>query len=318
LRGVLVREAHVAKFSNPDFTASGEKRAAVSLAALKTLWFNTGTLCNIACKNCYIESSPLNDRLAYLTREEVRTFLAEAKTNHAELEEIGFTGGEPFMNPDILGMVEDSLAEGWKVLVLTNAMKPMQHAKSKLLDIHRRFPDRLSIRISIDHYTSKGHEEIRGLRTWQPVIEGLTWLAENGFDIAIASRNIRNETDKALRAGYQRLFETMGISNNAADPARLVIFPEMDRQANVPEITEQCWHILNKRPDSIMCASSRMVIKRKGAERPAVVSCTLLPYDLAFELGATLAEARGPVKLNHPHCAKFCVLGGASCSPRVK
>ena len=63
-----------------------------------------------------------------------------------------------------------------------------------------------------------------------------------------------------------------------------------------------------------MCASSRMVVKRKGAATPAVLSCTLLPYDEAFELGVTLKEASGAVKLNHPHCAKFCVLGGASCS----
>lgn len=312
-----VREARVAKFSNPNFTASGEKRAKVSLVALKTLWFNTGTLCNIACKNCYIESNPRNDRIAYLTREEARTFLAEAKLNHAELEEIGFTGGEPFMNPDILGMIEDSLAQGWKVLVLTNAMKPMQHSKSKLLDIHRRFPGRFKIRVSIDHYASNVHEEIRGLRSWRPVIEGLLWLVENGFDIAIAGRNIRNEADKAIRTGYQRLFESLGISINAADSAQLVIFPEMDGRTDIPEITEQCWRILNKQPDTVMCASSRMVIKRKGAERPAVVSCTLLPYELAFELGSTLAESCGSVKLNHPHCAKFCVLGGASCSPRV-
>jgi hypothetical protein len=63
-----------------------------------------------------------------------------------------------------------------------------------------------------------------------------------------------------------------------------------------------------------MCASSRMVVKRKGAERPGVVACTLLPYDAAFELGSTLAEAAGSISLNHPHCAKFCVLGGGACS----
>jgi hypothetical protein len=45
-----------------------------------------------------------------------------------------------------------------------------------------------------------------------------------------------------------------------------------------------------------------------------VLACTLLAYDTRFELGATLAEAAGAVALNHPHCAKFCVLGGASCS----
>jgi hypothetical protein len=57
-----------------------------------------------------------------------------------------------------------------------------------------------------------------------------------------------------------------------------------------------------------------MVIKRKGAAGPVVVACTLLPYDPQFELGSTLAEASRAVALNHPFCAQFCVLGGASCS----
>jgi hypothetical protein len=58
-----------------------------------------------------------------------------------------------------------------------------------------------------------------------------------------------------------------------------------------------------------------MVLKRKGCEHPVVVACTLIPYDERFELGATLAEAAQAVALNHPNCARFCVLGGASCSP---
>lgn len=97
----------------------------------------------------------------------------------------------------------------------------------------------------------------------------------------------------------------------------------MDERADVPEITEDCWRILGKSPKDVMCASSRMVVKRKGAEAPVVLPCTLLPYDPAFEMGATLAQAAradgfmfeaGAVKLCHPHCAKFCVLGGGSCS----
>jgi hypothetical protein len=84
----------------------------------------------------------------------------------------------------------------------------------------------------------------------------------------------------------------------------------------VPEITEACWGILGRSPESVMCASARMVVKRRGADRPSVLACTLLPYDPRFEMGATLAEARGAVPLNHQHCASFCVLGGASCSGR--
>jgi hypothetical protein len=110
------------------------------------------------------------------------------------------------------------------------------------------------------------------------------------------------------------LFAGEAIRIDARDPHQLVLFPEMDDSVSVPEITERCWAILNKRPDQMMCAHSRMVIKRAGASAPVVVSCTLHPYDDRFEMGASLADASRPVSLNHPRCAKFCVLGGASCS----
>ena len=93
-----------------------------------------------------------------------------------------------------------------------------------------------------------------------------------------------------------------------------MLFPEMDADIDVPEITEACWGILGKSPAAVMCASSRMVVRRRGAARPAVVACTLLPYEPEFEMGQTLAEASRAVPLNHPHCARFCVLGGAACS----
>lgn len=88
----------------------------------------------------------------------------------------------------------------------------------------------------------------------------------------------------------------------------------MDAEADVAEITEACWGILHKSPDAVMCASSRIVVKRSGEAHPVVVSCTLLPYDKQFELGRTLADANTSVALNHPHGARFCGLGGASCS----
>lgn len=302
------------KFSDPLFTAKGERRAVVPFTGLATLWFNTGTLCNIACTNCYIESSPKNDALVYLTRAEVGAFLEQAKAAPVRPKEIGFTGGEPFMNPDFLGMVEDSLAAGFCVLVLTNAMKPMQHKRDEFLALHRRYPGRVAVRVSIDHYEPARHEEVRGARTWQPALIGISWLSENGFDLSLAGRKLWSETETELRDGYARVFGALGVRLDMHDPARLVLFPEMDAKAEVPEISEGCWSILKMRPDSVMCASSRMVVKRKGADAPAVISCTLLPYADGFEMGATLQDAARPVSLNHRHCAKFCVLGGASCS----
>jgi hypothetical protein len=101
---------------------------------------------------------------------------------------------------------------------------------------------------------------------------------------------------------------------DAADPSRLVLFPEMSDEADVPEISEGCWSVLGKHPSELMCASSRMVVKHKGADRPAVQACTLLPFGAEFEMGASLEAARKPVSLNHRHCARFCVLGKDSCN----
>ena len=123
-----------------------------------------------------------------------------------------------------------------------------------------------------------------------------------------------HESEASLRAGYARTFASLKVDIDTQDPARLVLFPEMDTATDVPEISEGCWSILHKTPGDVMCASSRMVVKRRGANAPAVVSCTLLPHAAAFDLGATLDEATRPVSLNHRYCAQFCVLGGASCS----
>ena len=303
-----------AKFQDAFITAKGEQRAHVALRSLETLWFNTGTLCNLTCRNCYIESSPRNDRLVYLTEAEVAAYLDEIERDGLGTRLIGFTGGEPFMNPALPAMLDDVLSRGLKAMVLTNAMKPLHRMKPALLALLAKHGRNLTIRVSVDHYGKTLHEEERGVRSWKPTIDGLKWLGDAGFDVHVAGRHFSTETDEEVRAGYARLFAELGVPIDAHNPATLVLFPEMDPTVDVPEITTACWGILKKSPDSVMCATARMVVKRKGAERPAVVACTLLPYDPQFELGNTLAESSSAVRLNHPHCAKFCVLGGAACS----
>ena len=313
------------KFRDPDWTATGEPRARVALDALRTLWINTGSLCNIECRNCYIESSPTNERLAYITAPEVSRFYEEIAATRLPVEEIGFTGGEPFMNPHIIAMVEDALARGFSVLILTNAMQPMLRPRvlAGLLALRDSHRDHLTIRVSLDHYTKERHEEERGPGTFDSTVAGLDWLAWAGFKLALAGRTCWGESEADTRKGYAALIKARGWPVDADGPLSLVLFPEMDSRAELPEITESCWEILHKDPRQIMCASSRMVVKRKGADRPVVLPCTLLPYDPVFEMGTTLSEAaradggmfeHGAVKLCHPYCAEFCVLGGGSCS----
>ena len=312
----FARTANTGKFADPFVTAKGEARASVALTKPETLWFNTGTLCNITCANCYIESSPTNDALVYLTRAEVEPYLDEIETLGWPIHEIAFTGGEPFMNPEMAGMMEAALERGFQVLVLTNAMRPMMRksVQKALLDLAERFRDKMTFRISVDHWSEELHNAERGKDAFARTLEGMAWLRDAGFPMAVAGRIAFHESEADARAGYGRLYQENNFNIDAQSPGQTVLFPEMDMSVEVPEITTDCWGILNKSPEDVMCASSRMVVKRKGATAPAVLACTLLAYAPEFELGTTLADASGPVQLNHPHCAKFCVLGGASCS----
>lgn len=307
--------------NNPKFvdrlvTADGQNRASVALSNPETLWFNTGTLCNIECSNCYIASSPTNDDLVYLTTGEVEAYLQQLSEIGWGVTEIGVTGGEPFMNPDILGILRSALKPGYDVLVLTNAMAPMMRPRVKrgLQDLHSEFGDKLTLRVSLDHYQREKHDQERGTGSFAKTIAGMKWLRDTGIKTAVAGRIEFADSEQSARQGYDDLFKEFGFSINAYDPSQTVLFPEMDVTVDVPEITTACWGILGKSPEDVMCASSRMVVKRKGQTMPTVLACTLIAYDEAFELGHTLQEAEQDVYLNHPHCAKFCVLGGASCS----
>lgn len=304
------------KFSDPHLTAKGERRAHVGLKKLETLWFNTGTLCNIECVNCYILSSPTNDRLVYLSTADVLGYLDEIATRALGTEEIGFTGGEPFMNPDMLPILDETLARGFKVLMLTNAMAPMMRPKVQagLLDLQKKYGAQLTMRVSIDHYSAALHDQERGVGSFAKAMVGLRWLSDHDFSLDIAGRTCWDEAEDAARSGYRTLFAAEGLKLDVDNATDLVLFPEMDETQDVPEITTACWSILDVDPNSVMCATSRMVVKRKGAGHASVAACTLLPYDDRFDLGESLEEASAPISLNHPHCARFCVLGGGSCS----
>lgn len=301
------------KFRDPDVTAKGERRARVGFVGLRTLWFNTGTLCNLACANCYIESTPRNDALSYLSASEVAVYLDELAAVSPGPREVGFTGGEPFLNRDLLSMVEDALSRGHRALVLTNAMRPMRLQEAALAALARRHGDRLTLRVSLDHPTREVHDAERGAGAFDAALDGLRRLFALGVRTTLAGRRLPGESEAEARAAFARRLAAEGPPLRTG-PAGLLLFPEMDPHADVPEITDACWGLLGVDPAEVMCATSRMVVKRRGAAAPTVVACTLTPHAPDFDLGPSLAGAFGEVGLNHPHCARFCVLGGASCS----
>lgn len=304
------------KFQDPNYTLNGDIRASVSFQKFRTLWFNLGSQCNIECKNCYIKSSPRADHFVYLKPNDILPYLDEIDSISKNRIEIGFTGGEPYLNPDAIELSEIVLQRGHKLLILTNAMRPMMRPKVQkgLLALKQKYGNKFTLRVSLDHYTEEGHDKERGKGSFRRALEGLNWLDGNSFLINIAGRSEFSESEYDAIQGYHKLIEKNKWKIDLDNKEMLTLFPEMDENIDVPEISKNCWSILNVQPRDMMCATSRMVVRRKNETGTSVLACTLLWDDKQFETGKTLKDSMRPVKLNHPHCSKFCVLGGASCS----
>lgn len=279
---------------------------------METLWFNTGTLCNLNCQGCYIESSPYNNSLAYIKFEEVKYHIDEIIKNNLKTSLIGFTGGEPFMNPDIIKILKYVLKSGFNILVLTNGMRPIKLKFQDILNLP--LLNNMKIRVSIDHFLKPLHEKIRGKNTWDSLIENLVWLKKNNIALDIASRLEDDENEIDKREGFKALFKEIGISLDAYDRKSLVLFPPMNMKKPSTEITKECWKVLNKNPNDLMCSNSRMIVKKKDEKSTKVLACTLITKDKSFELGKTLMQSNRNVTLCHPFCSQFCFFGNSSCN----
>src|SRR6185295_9264014 len=88
--------------------------------SLDTVWIQiTGTQCNIACRHCFVSAGPRSTSLAVMSRDQVEAAITEAAQLGAR--DAYFTGGEPFLHPEIRSLVEFAL-ERMPLTILTNAL----------------------------------------------------------------------------------------------------------------------------------------------------------------------------------------------------
>src|SRR5437764_11754318 len=89
----------------------GARAPEAPFSGFDTVWFQlTGTLCNIACRHCFITCGPREDRVPMMTTPEVLRFLDEAEA--LGTREYYFTGGEPMLHPDFFALCEAALMRG--------------------------------------------------------------------------------------------------------------------------------------------------------------------------------------------------------------
>src|SRR5438128_3313871 len=136
----------------------------VALEHLDDLWFQVGgTLCNLTCAHCFISCSPHNRSFGFLDLEAVRRRLDESVP--LGVKEYYFTGGEPFLNPDMTSILELTLGYG-PATVLTNGTVLKDEWLVRLKSAAEHSPYSLEFRVSIDGPDSATNDPIRGEGTF--------------------------------------------------------------------------------------------------------------------------------------------------------
>lgn len=290
-------------------TTKGEPRGFVRPHALDELWFHTGTACNLACPFCLEGSKPGDDRVQLLRFDEAVPFIDEALG--LGVKQFSFTGGEPFINKDLIRILDYALSHR-PCLVLTNAADPLIKRVPQLEPLRDR-RNRLSFRVSLDYPDAARHDAGRGKGMFERALQGMLALYQMGFHVSVASQHLPDVPGNVLAARFGAIFRAAGLPENLPR----VEFPEFHpphAEVHAPQITEHCMtHFQTEETRrSFMCAFSKMIAKTGGQMH--VYACTLVDDDPEYILGETLAEAmRAPVSMKHHRCFS-CFKYGATCS----
>jgi sulfatase maturation enzyme AslB (radical SAM superfamily) len=280
----------------------------VPLAHLDDLWFQVaGTVCNLTCRHCFISCSPHNHSFGFLDLETVRRALEESKA--LGVKEYYFTGGEPFLNRDMVAVLGLTLQYG-PASVLTNGTVFKDEWLERLRRAEDASPYSLEFRVSIDGFSPEENDPVRGEGTFERAMRGVRQLVAHGFlPIITVARTRDDQDDAALVEGFVRVLRANGY-----DRPRLKLLPtlrlgaEVERQRGyhdeervTPEMMEGFDQGL------LICNRSRIVTDR------GVYVCPILIEASDARLGATLAESVGPYALRH-HACYTCYQYGTICS----
>src|SRR4051812_35219029 len=318
--------------------ARGEHRGSVAPMtvegrfALEDLWVMQGSLCDLHCKHCYTASSPGNNRLEQIAFAELAPHLDDAA--RFGVRKICFTGGEVFVDGEVLRGRTPRNEEFLKSLglaleiapveVLTNGRLYIRNHFEALQRLSERHGSRLTLRVTVESPDAQAHDALRGRGTFAQTTETIRLLAEMGIRVVVAAERptLENENDEQIRERYRALFpgaaiEVSLIENMLEMGHQLATLASRGESPHAEVfITTNCFALLGKSPESLMCHFSRCIQKIDGALR--YYPCPVIYDDPRFELGATLGESFRSVHLAHKNCYDYCMRGrGATCRTKA-
>ncbi|HVS15411.1 MAG TPA: radical SAM protein [Thermoanaerobaculia bacterium] len=279
----------------------------VELASLDTLWFQVaGTLCNLACSHCFVSCSPTNHTHEHLSLDAVRRYLAEGAA--LGVRESYFTGGEPFLNPQMEAILAAALELG-PATVLTNGLLLDERRCARLAALAAASEYSLDVRISLDGWNAATNDPIRGEGTFERILAAIVRLHGAGLDpvVTVTEVSAEHRTDRA-KERFLELLRGRGVTR-----PRLKALPTFQLGAEVERTGGyRDWQRLRASDTPadgwghLQCSSCRMVTDQ------GVWVCPILVNEPTARMGETLADTLRPFELSHPACWT-CHVEGVSC-----
>ena len=280
----------------------------VELSHLDHLWFQvSGTLCNLTCHHCFISCSPHNDSFGYLTLQQVKQRLVESVD--LGVKEFYYTGGEPFLNRDLVPMLVETLNYG-PATVLTNGTVLKDEWLKELRAADEESTYSLEFRVSIDGFSPETNDPIRGEGTFVRAMDGVKKLVEYGFmPIITAARTWPDAEEQYVVGRFIEILKQTGYER-----PRLKILPtlQIGAEAERSQGYEENERVTSEMMEGfdasqLVCEHSRVVTDR------GVYICPILLESPDARLGETLAESQQAYALKHGACYT-CYQYGAICS----
>lgn len=294
----------------PGPAASGKQDGGypfVPSLSLDTLWFQVaGTICNLKCTHCFISCSPTNHSHGMLTLEDVRGRLREAA--RLGVREYYFTGGEPFLNPEMMPIIEETLGQG-PVSVLTNGLLLTPEKCRELKRLSDRSDYSLDIRISIDGYAEQVNDPIRGAGTYRRILDGIRNLADAGLNPVVTVTEACGEAASAEgRARFLEWMRQIGLEKPRLKILSLFRIGAEERRLRAYESWESLRgrRLTGEEAEKLQCSSCRMVTSR------GVYVCPILIDEPRARMGDSLAETLHPFELASSSCFT-CHEYGVTC-----
>jgi len=280
----------------------------VPLRALDELWFQVaGTRCNLECTHCFISCSPHNNRFGFLSLEQVRTQL-DASIGRG-VREYYFTGGEPFLNRELVDILTLTLNYG-PATVLTNATVLRPEWIRRLREAEAGGPYCLEFRVSIDGPSPETNDPIRGAGTFLRAMNGVKMLVEQGFLPIITMTQVWDDAeDDRILSEFRNVLRDYGCTRPRLKILpRLKIGAEAQRTGGYEALERVTPELMTGFDDrNLICTHSRVVTDR------GIAVCPILLDSPEALMGPTLESADRPFALAFGACFT-CRQYGAICT----